>query len=356
MSLSLTAPRRGGRVALLALALIFPLVFSNPTVTTIAVFTLMFAAAATSWNIFSGYTGYIALGHAAFFGIGAYALAIMCQDWSIPGGYAPFLLLPLVGLIVGVCAIPLGWIALRTRRHTFVVITIAIFFIMQLLAYNLTDITNGSSGMDLPIPVTWSGAFFNVPFYYVTLVVLLLALGVSWWVRHSKYGLGLLAIRDDEDRALGLGVKTWAYKLSSFVLSAIFVGMIGAVYGYFLGSIRPEFAFDALYDVAIALMAFMGGLGTLSGPILGALILEPLQQYFALQPWASNGLYLMLYGALFLVVILLLPEGVVPSLSRKWPGWMARRRGPPAVALATGAGDVPVRPETRTESREGVTP
>ena len=331
-----TLARGGGLVVLLVAAMAFPLVFSNGTVTTIAFFTLMFAAAATGWNIFAGYTGYIALGHAAFYGIGAYALALMCQDWNIPGGYLPFLLVPVAGLIAALGAIPIGFIALRTRRHTFVVITIAIFFIMQLMAYNLTGITNGSAGLSLPIP-PWSGASYNIPFYYAVLLVLLVAIGVSWWVRHSKYGLGLLAIRDDEDRARGLGVHTGAYKLSAFVISAFFVGMTGALWAYFTESIYPPFAFDALYDVAIALMAFFGGVGTLAGPIVGALILEPLQQYLALQPYAAGGLYLVFYGALFLIVILLLPQGIVPTLRVWWAAWLASRGAHPA--LATGAAD-----------------
>jgi branched-chain amino acid transport system permease protein len=314
-----------GLLALLAFFLAFPLLFSNPAVTTIAVFTLLFAAAGTGWNIFSGYTGYIALGHAAYFGLGAYALALICQDWHIPGGYIPFLFVPAAGLIAATFAVPLGGMALRTRRHTFVVITIAIFFIFQLMAYNLRTITNGSAGMSLPIPpADWNEYFLNDVFYYVTLALTLLALALSWWVRNSKYGLSLLAIRDDEDRALGLGVKTGPYKLIAFVISAFFVGMAGAIYAYFLGSIYPPFAFDALFDVAVALMAFLGGLGTLSGPIIGALILEPAQQYLALQ-YGENGWYLILYGLLFLLVILFLPEGIVPTLSKRWAGWKASR-------------------------------
>ncbi len=314
-----------GLLALLAIAIAFPLVFSNPAITTIAVFTLMFAAATTGWNIFSGYTGYIALGHAAYFGLGAYALAIMCQDWNIPGGYIPFLLVPMAGVVAAVFAIPLGWIALRVRRHTFVVITIAMFFILQLLAYNLTRLTNGSIGLSLPIPTDWSGDFFNTPFYYVTLAVLLFAIAISWWVRHSKYGLGLLAIRDDEDRALGLGVKTGSSKLAAFVISALIVGMVGAIWAYFVESIYPPSAFDATFDVAIALMAFLGGLGTIAGPILGALILEPAQQYFTFQ-FGQSGYYLVIYGALFLVIILLMPRGVIPTLSERWAKFQATRR------------------------------
>jgi branched-chain amino acid transport system permease protein len=313
-----------GLLVLLLIALTFPLLFPNPAVTAIAVFTLMFAASATGWNIFSGYSGYIALGHAAYFGLGAYAIAIMCQDWHIPGGYLPFLLVPVAGLVASIFAIPMGWIALRVRRHTFIVITIAMFFIMQLLAYNLTGLTNGSIGLGLPIPTDWSGDFFNIPFYYVTLAILLLAIAISWWVRHSKFGLGLLAIRDDEDRALGLGVKTEPSKLVAFVISALIVGMVGATWAYFIESIYPPSAFDATFDVAIALMAFLGGLGTITGPILGALILEPAQQYFTLQ-FSQNGYYLLIYGALFLVIILLLPRGVIPTLSERWVKYQATR-------------------------------
>ncbi len=314
-----------GLLVLLALVIAFPLVFTNPAVTTIAVFTLMFAAAATGWNIFSGYTGYIALGHAAYFGLGAYALALMCEYWHVPGGYMPFWLVPVAGLVAAVFAIPMGWIALRVRRHTFVVITIAMFFILQLLAYNLTNLTNGSTGLGLPIPTDWSGDFFNTPFYYVSLVILLFAIAIAWWVRHSKYGLGLLAIRDDEDRALGLGVKTGSSKLVAFVISALIVGMVGATWGYFVESVYPPTAFDANFDIAIALMGFMGGMGTISGPILGALILEPAQQYFTLQ-FSQNGVYLVVYGALFLVVILLLPRGIIPTLSERWTTFQAARR------------------------------
>ncbi|HEX8994488.1 MAG TPA: branched-chain amino acid ABC transporter permease [Ktedonobacterales bacterium] len=322
-------------VACLAGAIIFPLVFSNPAITTIAFFTLVFAAAGSGWNIFSGYSGYIALGHAAFFGLGCYSLAIICERWHIAGGWLPFAFVPVAGLVAAAFAVPVGAIALRTRRHTFVVITIAIFFIFQLLAYNLRGVTNGSSGLELPIP-PWSGGAFNLPFYYVMLAILLLVVGTSYVVRHSKYGLELLAIRDDEDRARGLGVKTVWVKLSAFVLSAFFVGMAGAVWAYFLESIYPPFAFDAQFDVVVALMAFLGGLGTISGPLLGALIIIPVQQYFAVA-YGENGLYLIFYGILFLIVILLLPEGIVPAVSQRLFARRSRRNATPVAPGPTAA-------------------
>jgi branched-chain amino acid transport system permease protein len=314
----------GGLLVLLVIAVIFPLLFDNSAVTSIAVFTLLYAGAATGWNIFSGYTGYFSFGHAVFYGVGAYTLALLCRDWNVASGYIPFLLFPLSGFLAGIAAIPLGWIALRVRKHVFVVVTIALFYIMQLLAYNLHGITNGSAGIVLPFPSDWGGNFFNLPFYYVGLLLLLLALVVSWRVRHSKYGLGLLSIRDDEDRALGLGVKTGAYKLSAYVISAVLVGMAGALYAYFVGEIYPQFVFDPVFDVTVVMIVLLGGFGTLSGPIIGALLLVPLQQVITIQ-FGANSLDLIVYGALFLLILLFLPRGMVPSLQSKWVSWKAAR-------------------------------
>lgn len=310
-------------VAGLVVLVVFPLVFPNPAITSVAIFTLLFAAAATGWNVFSGYSGYISLGHAAYLGVGSYALAIMCQDWNIAGGYTPFLLVPVAGLIAGVFAVPLGWVALRVRRHTFVVVTLAIFNVLQLLAFNLDQITNGSGGMFLPNP-PWDADFFNTPFYYATAILLLVALAVSWWVRHSKYGLGLLAIRDDEDRALGLGVKVGASKLSAYVISAVIVGMAGALTVYFVGTVYPGFAFDPSYDVELIVIVFLGGSATLTGPLLGALLLEPVRNYLTLQ-FNNSDLDLILFGGVLLVIILFLPQGVVPTLHKWWVNWRTAR-------------------------------
>ena len=343
-----------GLLLVVALAIIFPLIFSNPAVMTIAVFTLIFAAATTGWNVFSGFTGYVSLGHAAYFGLGGYAMAIMCQDWKVPGGYLPFLIVPLAGLAAAIFAIPLGWIALRVRRHTFVVITIAMFFILQLLSYNLRDITNGSTGLGLPIPTDWSGDFFAFPFYYVALALLIVSVAIAWWVRSSKYGLGLLAIRDDEDRALGLGVRTGVSKLVAFVISAFIVGMVGAIWAYFVESIYPASGFDATFDVAVVLMAYLGGLGTISGPILGALILEPAQQYFTLQ-YGANGYYLVIYGSLFLIIMLLLPRGIIPTLNERWLKIQyARQRQQSESEITVAALSTPGSGSIAPDRKEGI--
>ena len=283
----------------------------------------IYAMAATGWNIFSGYTGYISIGHAVYFGVGAYTMALACQYWNIPGGYLPFLLLPLVGLVAGTFAIPLGFIALRVRKYAFAVTTIALMFIFQLLAYNLRGITNGSLGLFLP-PPPWSSDIIDMPFYYVTFILLLVSIGVSWRIRHSKYGLGLLAIRDDEDRALGLGVKTGPYKLVAYVVSTIFVGMAGGMFVYFIGTIFPQFTFDPIVDVNLTTIAFLGGLGTLAGPLIGAVLVVPLQQWLTLQ-FGGSSLNLVLFGSFLLVILLVMPQGIVPTLQSRWLSWKGSR-------------------------------
>src|SRR6185437_631219 len=232
----------------------------------IAVDTLIFAGAAAAWNIFSGYSGYISLGHAVFFGAGAYTAGVAAQDWQISGS-AEFLLLPLAAAVAAVIAVPFGLIALRVRRHTFVVVTIAVFFIFQLMAFNLA-VTGGSVGINAPF-LGWDPATYNNPFYYLALIIAVGTTALSWLIRRSRFGLQLRAIRDDEDRARGLGVKTLRVKLSALVISAFITGMVGGLYFYFIGQAVPQFIFDPLFDLAVALMAFFGGLGTLAGPALG---------------------------------------------------------------------------------------
>jgi branched-chain amino acid transport system permease protein len=302
-----------------ALFLVFPLIVTSPTWTSILFFALIFMTAASAWNIFSGYSGYLALGHAVFFGTGGYAVAMACASWHIAGGWPVIAMLPFGGLIAGLIAIPVGLIALRTRRHTFVVVTIAIFFIFQLFATNI-GFTGGTSGKFMPLsPIV--GNAYNEYHYYVAFALVVLTTLASWAVRRSRFGLQLLAVRDDEDRALGLGVKTTRLKLSAFVLSAIPIGMAGGLYFDFVGQLYPNTAFDPLFDLSIALMAFLGGLGTIVGPLLGALVLESLQQYLT-QQFSSSSTYLIAYGVLFLVVILLMPRGVVPGVQQ----WLERRR------------------------------
>ena len=306
-------------VALLA----FPFLFGEHWLVNIGIFTLMYAALATSWNLLGGFAGYLSLGHAAFFGIGAYAIGILFSNISIGAGYTPFVVLPAIGIAVAIGSIPIAWVALRVRAATFAIVTISLLFVVQQLAFNLHGLTHGSQGLAVPIPRFAPGSFER-PFYLAMLGVLALAMLVCWYVRDSKLGLMLFAIRDDEDRVRGLGVQTTLVKIVAFAVSVGITAMAGGIWGYYLSFIYPQFAVDPLVTIGAVLMAFLGGKGTLWGPMLGAFILVPTQQYLAYRLGGSQ-LYLIGYSAVFLGVMLLMPRGIIPSLGDRLASAEGRR-------------------------------
>jgi branched-chain amino acid transport system permease protein len=303
-------------LALVAALAVFPLVYSNPTITSIGVFTLIFGISASAWNIFSGYTGYIVIGSAVFYGIGQYTVALLASHYSVPGGWDQFGLLPVAGLFAGLASVPIGWLLLRVRSHTFIILTIAVMYIFQLCAFNFRSLTQGSLGVFVSQP-GWAGQTFNNPFYYVALGIMILAVAMSAWIRQSKFGLSLLAIKNDENRALGLGIKTQRAKLVAFAILAVFIGMAGGIYAMFVGNVEPQFAFNPVFDVTILIMTMAGGIGTVSGPVVGVLLLAPLQQDMLVQ-FGSNNYYLIAYGIVFILILRLLPSGIVPTVTDIW--------------------------------------
>jgi branched-chain amino acid transport system permease protein len=202
------------------------------------------------------------------------------------------------------------------------------------MAFNFS-FTAGSTGIIAPI-LNWQPATYNEPFYYLALAVAAGTAGLAWIIRGSRFGLQLRAIRDDEDRARGLGVRAMRVKLGAFVISAFVTGVVGGIWFYFIGEALPQFAFDPLFDLSVALMAFFGGLGTVWGPVLGALVIESAQQYLTVQI-TNDYLSEILLGALFLLVILFLPRGVIPTSGELISSWRLRqRRRPPAGQPGTG--------------------
>jgi branched-chain amino acid transport system permease protein len=325
-------------IALIAAAIAFPQVFTNPATTNYGVLAMIFVTVASAWNIFSGYSGYISIGHAVFFGSGAYAMGIAAQGWNMTGT-ATFALLPLLGLVGGLIAVPFGLIALRVRRHTFIVITIAFFFIFQLMAYNLS-FTHGTQGMNAPF-LNWPATGYNTPFYYIALAYAAGTIAISWMVRRSRFGLQLRAIRDDEDRARGLGVKVMRVKLAAFVISGSITAMIGGVWFFYLTQVQPNTGFDPLFDLLVVLMAFFGGYGSISGPVLGALIIEPGTLWLNTQ--VSSYISEIMLGVIFLVIVLFVPRGIIPTGSE----WVTRirTRGRPAVVPAVAVTGAPLNPD-----------
>jgi branched-chain amino acid transport system permease protein len=307
--------------------LAFPFLFPQPWLVNMAFFVLMYAALAQAWNVLGGYSGYVSLGHAAFFGLGAYAEAILFSHIDIGSpGYLPFLVLPAIGVGVALVSVPIAWVALRTRALTFAIVTLTLLFVVQTLAFNLRWLTNGSQGLSVPSPSFFP---YERPYYLCVLGIFALATLVSWHVRRDKLGLVLLAIRDDEDKALGLGAHVSVAKVTAFGISVGLTAMVGGVWAYYLGFIYPQFAVDPLVTIGTVLAVFLGGSGTVWGPALGAFILVPTQQWLAYE-YGTSQVYLIAYAAVFLIIIILLPQGILPSIQEA----RRRRRGGGATGRA----------------------
>jgi ABC-type branched-subunit amino acid transport system permease subunit len=224
----MTKTLRSPATALIAAAVLFvglfPVLSDDLYYQNMIILSMVFAIGAVGLNIITGYAGYVSLGQGAFIGLGAYTLGICVTDI----GGSPWVWVPVAGLLAGGVAALLGVVAMRARGHAFVILTIAFLFLVQLLATNWDELTNGTGGITPPLP-TWSVEYQNWPFYYSLMGVLAVSLLTSWWIRRNKFGMGLIAIREDEDKAATVGVSTPTYKILAFAASAVFVGMAGGV-------------------------------------------------------------------------------------------------------------------------------
>ncbi|MGH8949415.1 MAG: branched-chain amino acid ABC transporter permease, partial [Acidimicrobiia bacterium] len=255
--------RRVALIAALGLVLFFPLIaipiFDSYTyVLQIGMLMLMWIAMSSSWNILGGFAGYISLGHGVFFAIGGYAAGLALAHWGI----SPFLFLPIAGLAAMGVGFLAGLITLRTRGPAFIVATIAMLFLF-LLWFDNWEFIGASSGLDLPLfqfPVRW----LKVPFYYAMALCAIGAVYLAYRVAHSKFGLGLRAISQDETKAEVAGINTRWYKVWAFALSSFFIGVAGAIYGYSLTHLRPLTFFAIAVAARMVLMAIVGGRGTVA--------------------------------------------------------------------------------------------
>ncbi len=316
-------------VPALLLAL-FPVLSDDLYYQNMFILSMVFAIGAVGLNIITGYAGYISLGQGAFIGIGAYVVGICVGDI----GGSPWVWVPVAGVVAGAMAALLGVVAMRARGHSFVILTIAFLFLIQLLATNWNELTNGTGGITLPVP-TWSVEYQYWPFYYSLLGLLAVSLAMSWWIRRNKFGMGLVAIREDEDKAATVGVSTPTYKILAFAASAVFVGMAGGVYGYYIAFIDPLGMFNILLSVQIILSLLLGGRATLWGPVLGAFIIEWLNETTNNEFGGGNA-RLLIFGGLLGLVVLFLPKGIVPTASHWIERWRSRGKAGLAGERLTG--------------------
>jgi ABC-type branched-subunit amino acid transport system ATPase component/ABC-type branched-subunit amino acid transport system permease subunit len=319
--------RLAAGIVLLA-ALLYPVVNPwSPYTQGVALLAFLLAIQASSWNIISGYAGYTSLGHSMFLGLGSYTVAII----ALHTGVNPLWIAPLGGVTAVVIAAIAGWVVLRTRGHAFVIITIALLLAAQILAVNLRGLTQGSDGITLELPF-WSRDFQNIPFYYAFLLLLVLTVAFSAWIRRTKFGTGLVAIREDEGKAAAIGVDTTRFKILAYVASSFFIGIAGGVYAYFLTFLNPVGSFAILGSVMIVLSALVGGRGTLYGPVVGALIVQVLNEEATVYG-GGTGTRVLLMGLVLVAVVLFMPAGLLPTVQKAW-----RRRHPVQVEFTDQTG------------------
>jgi ABC-type branched-subunit amino acid transport system ATPase component/ABC-type branched-subunit amino acid transport system permease subunit len=306
------------------------------------ILSMLFAIGAVGLNVISGYGGYISLGQSAFIGVGAYTVGL----GALKVGGDPFVWVPVAGLVAALFALIMGGIAMRTRGHSFVILTIGLLFLTQLVAINWDSLTNGTQGLSLPIP-TWDVAYQYWPFYYAMLGLLGLSLLMAWRIRRTKFGTGLIAMREDEDKASTVGINTPVYKTLGFVASAVLLGMAGGVYAYYLAFIDPRGMFDIVISVQIILCMLLGGRATLWGPVLGAFLIEPLNE-LANQQMGGGNSRLLIFGGLMALVVLFLPKGIIPTVSER----LLERRTRGRAGLVGARLEGPLRVSERSRPAE----
>jgi branched-chain amino acid transport system permease protein len=274
-----------------------------------ALFTMMYVVLALSWNIISGFTGYTSFGHVAFYGIGAYACAILVADYG--WHWVPTLF---VGAVVaGLVAIALGYPVLRLKGPYFAIAMLGAAEGTRVIATVWDSLTHGGLGISFP---TTPDTENSIPTYYAMLVLMLATIAVAYGVGHSRFGVRLNAIREDEVAAEALGINVTRYKLVAFVLSAIFPAMAGGIQAYKVLYIEPLSTFFVQITIAMALMAMLGGKGTVIGPVVGAVLLYTAQEL----TWVNfPTAHLIAYGVFIIVVARFMPRGLMGfAIDRGW--------------------------------------
>ena len=263
---------------------------------------LMIAALASSWNIIAGICGYFSFGNVVFFGIGAYTTAVLMSQLDVP-----FLVtIPVAGILAAVFAVLTGLPLLRLRGHYFAIATLGINLGTRELVSNL-DWTGGGKGIWLQIPDMEPRAFSLYVFYMMAAMLAVTVAGVIALLR-SRAGYAMRAIRGNETSASVLGIDTTFYKVLAFAISALFSGMVGSIYIFWMGYIEPGQAFDMNLNIQFVMAGLMGGLGSVVGPLLGAVTL----QLFSELIWSHFlQIHLAVLGILIILVVLFLPNGLV---------------------------------------------
>jgi branched-chain amino acid transport system permease protein len=309
---------RYGPLVLALAFLAYPLVFSDAFFLDIGVALLLAAISASAWNIVGGYAGQVSVGHGMFFGVGAYLPLFFYTQWSLP---------PLAGVPAGIAvsialAVIVGMPTFRLRGHYFSMATIAVAELIRLVV-GTWDLFGAAIGLQGPAVARgwWDLTFRSeVPYYYIFLAVLALLLAVTWAIERTRFGYYLRAIKAGERAARSLGVPVRRTKLYALILSAVFTSLAGSLYAMKTGFVDPESGLGILVSVQMVIVAALGGAGTLYGPLIGAIILVPLQT--ATNTWfggGGTGLTYILYGGIIVLLARFEPGGLIDLWHRVAP-------------------------------------
>ena len=303
-----------GAAALVA----YPFVFNTPFPQHVMIMIFLYGMMAQSWNIMAGYCGQISLGHAMFFGIGAYSSAFLFVTYQI----SPWLGM-LVGIVIAMAAAAvIGLPTFRLRGHYFAIATLVIGEIVQIVVQRW-EFIGAATGIWLPIIrenqlVNFQFNDSKIPYYFIALGFLIVACLAVRHMERSRLGFYFRAIREEPEAARSLGVNITLYKSLAFMLSAAFMAMAGTFYAQYVLVVDPEVVFPLTLSILVLLMAVMGGVGTLWGPLIGATVLIPLSETTRILLGGTGGAVdLIIYGALIVVICLFKPEGLI-GLVRQW--------------------------------------
>ena len=300
------------------LAALAPVLIRDAYLLDSLVLILMWGAVSAAWNVAGGYAGQVSLGHAAFFGIGAYSAALFTTRWEIS---------PWIGLLVGVilsmgAGLIIGYLSNRLRGPYFALATIAFAQVLLIVASRWRGFTRGSEGIPVPFrPGFWTLGFANkATWVYLTLGVSVILYLVQVYLEVSRMGYQLAGVREDEDAAQAIGIPSRRLKVIAIAISAALTSVCGTFWAQYVGFVDPFYVFSIDLSILFALNAIIGGLGTALGPFYGSILITSLETYlraaFSGLAAGLTGIYLIIYGCLLIVVVRFVPQGLAVWLGQ----------------------------------------
>jgi len=315
-------------VGLGVVAALLPFTTDNPTHLNLAILVLMAAQLGVAWNLLGGYAGQVSLGHAAFYGLGAYTSTMLLLNFGIN----PWLGTLLGGMVAALLSLAFGWSCFRLKGHYFAMATIAVAEIVQIV---FTNWDYAGSAVGLTIPMTqrgWGAMVFadKAPYYWLALGLLVLTLLATWAVERSHIGYYLRAIKDEPDAARSIGINIARYKQIALSLSAFFTALGGSLYAQKELYIDPNSVLSTALSIKMALVSILGGVGTLFGPVIGSVVLTTIEEltrsFFG---GGGRGTDTIIYAALIIGIAVFYPSGVI-GWFREWQQRRKTKHSAPA--------------------------